>query len=99
MAVHYEWDVEVSAGQDTDDLDAGDIVDHWFCDSFAQAKAEALTAPDDGFVKTIVLIRHDDEGSNWAYFEDGKLPAFFQDAYQNDTAKVPKRFHAEILKA
>lgn len=49
----------------------------------------------------VCLVRDDwrrrgDAPRSWAYLKDGKLPEYFVDAYDNQTVKVPQRFHAEI---
>lgn len=100
MAVRYKWDVEYVTTVASADNDAGEILDHDFCDSYAEAKMRAaLPAPDEGMHFEIVLVRDDDNMRSWAYMEDGKIPEHFRDAYDNDYAKVPQRFHKEVLAA
>ena len=89
----YEWAVEY--------MDGEDIVDAVQQDTFAQVKALADKAEN----TELVLVRNvwdgnDLEDRSWAYIEDGKLPEYFSDPVGNDTsAKVPKRFHAELRRA
>ena len=99
MAAHYEWDVETQAVGDSGTAENGDVLDHDFCSSYAEAVRNlANDPPQSGEYKVIVLIRDDDICKAWAYMEDGKLPDFFADAYGNEDAKVPQRFHAEVYR-
>lgn len=95
MTVVYEWDVETVAAVESDDHEQDECVDHYHTESFAEAQRVAATQAPDGFRHQIVLVRDDDEGRSWAYV-NGKLPEFFTDADGHDTARVPKRFHAEL---
>lgn len=103
--VAYEWDVETYL--DTDHSGDGDIVDH----NHSQTAVDALSAlrepqaDPEGTIKTRLVLVRDvfDEGEDlvsraWAYVEDGKLPAMFNDT-TCDIAKVPQRFHKELAKA
>jgi hypothetical protein len=93
MTVVYEWDVE------TIDLN-GDIQDHDHRNTYAEVLSVSMRAPPvSGEKHAIVLVRDDDNGRSWAYMENGKLPEYFEDAYQQEVAKVPKRFHAEVARA
>ena len=89
MSVDYEWCCEV--------VDChGDIVDNYFADSLEDAWN---WINDDDYVNEyqICLVRTADNGDRaWAYLtDDGRLPAYFADAYGHDTTKVPQRFHRE----
>mgnify|MGYP001618257199 CR=1 FL=1 len=96
MTVHYEWDVElVRTYADGDN----DVVDHNFFSTYLGCKWYVNKKKlDPSYSLEIVLVCDDDNGRSWAYMEDGKLPEYFQDAYQNDVCKVPVRFHNEVLK-
>lgn len=96
MAVHYEWDVEEQTAHESEGFEEGEVLEHWHSDTYAEAKKNAAREPDPGTVHKIVLVRDDDEGRSWAYMENGKLPEYFEDAYGQPHAKVPKRFHAEV---
>ena len=89
----YEWDVE--------EIDEhGDIIDHNHRDT-----AVAVLHLARGFaLSDVVLVRDvwkDDslQERSWAYVVDGRLPEFFEDAYQRQTVKVPARFHSELKAA
>lgn len=92
----YEWDVET--------VDAhGDIEDH---DHTASCDKHCVEAALDKTGRTrLVLVRDDfnKEGEqvdrHWAYVIDGKLPEYFEDAYQRRTCKVPRQYHRELAKA
>lgn len=94
VQVDYEWDCE--------QLDKhGDIVDHNFATSYAEALASC-----DGESSKVLLVRtegNDDDGvteRSWAYVENGRLPERFGDSWGRPTgAKVPKRFHVEVARA
>jgi len=94
MAVRYEWDVE--------EHEAGEVVNHWFQSSYRQLAgfvAVVTAKPTPGTTFHPVLVRDcDRDGRSWAYMTDGKLPEYTQDAYQRDEAKVPQRYHAEVLR-
>jgi len=97
--VRYEWDVEECNAVETTDLDEGEVIDHRHCETYTEVKRVLAETPPPGSVWSACLVRDDDNGRSWAYMEDGKLPEYFEDAYQHPTAKVPQRFHAEVLKA
>ena len=101
MTVKYEWDVETQAVGDSDANEHGDILEHEFCDSYAEALRTIAAFPaESGERRIIVLVRDDDVCRAWAYMEEpGVLPEFFADAYGNEDAKVPKSFHDEVAKA
>ena len=99
MAVRYEWDVELQTAVASDDHDEGEVVDHMFCGDFARSKRMAATAPEAGYRYALVLVRDDDNMRSWAYVTDGVLPSHFSDAYGEQYAKVPQRYHAEVAKA
>jgi hypothetical protein len=91
VSIVYEWCVEVVDSY-------GDIVDNYFADSLAQAIEWA--GDDDGeYEHQICLVRTEDTFNGdraWAYLtDDGRLPAYFADAFGHDTTKVPQRFHRE----
>lgn len=79
--------------------DYGDIYDIYHADTYAEAKrwAEGHTCRVD-----IGLVRdrgNDADGvidRQWAYIEDGKLPARFSACGGPDGPKVPARYHKEI---
>lgn len=88
MAVHYEWIIEESD-------EHGDIFDVRHYD----AVPVALMQPNE----ELGLLRkegNEDEGITdrlVAYVKDGRLPEFFENAWQTETdVQVPKRFHAEL---
>lgn len=100
MAVRYEWDVETQAVGDSETNEHGDVLDHDFCGSYAEALRTLANDPaKPGERKVIVLVRDDDVCKAWAYMEDGSLPDYFSDAYDNEDARVPKRFHDEVARA
>ena len=93
MTVVYEWDCETID-------EHGDIVEHMHGATYAEVKAWSLANTcKPGFTHSLVLVRDDDEGRAWAYIEDGRLPEFCQDAASCKIARVPQRFHREVLKA
>lgn len=97
MSVRYEWDVETCLDMDSEGNE--DIVDHNHTESYAEALADFKQPAEEGTFKRIVLVRDDDKCRSWAYMEEGKLPEYFEDAYNQETVKVPKRFHDEVTKA
>ena len=99
MTVRYEWDVEVQTAAASDDHEESEVIDHLFCKSFIEAVTTAAIDAGEDLKHVIVLVRDDDNQRSWAYLEDGKLPTHFEDAYQNQYAKVPQCFHAEVLTA
>jgi hypothetical protein len=93
--IRYEWLVEtVDEHEDITD------VSHW--DTFAQAQRDAARVAPDGCKLQVGLVRdflnEDDndelESREWAYLENGVLPAVFTDG-----RRVPKRFAAEVAAA
>ena len=83
--VFYEWDWET--------VEDGDVVNHNFADKLSEFH-------DCDKSDELVLVRDDftDRGLDrtWAYVKDDKLPEYFQDAYQRDETRVPKRFYKEF---
>ncbi len=78
--VEYEWDYE---GVDAH----GDVDDHYF-----QEKLADYPKPPHPKHERMVLLRHDDGGTMWAYVEHARLPRCFNGT---DVA-VPARFHLEL---
>jgi hypothetical protein len=100
MPAYYEWTVELI--EDYRD-GCNDIVDSNHFDTYADAKryADSLTVPyshyiDIGVERRMYNADGDLISTAWAYIEDGKLPAFFEDAYGRVAVKVPARFHKEL---
>ncbi len=81
MTTEYEWDIE------TIDLSTDDIEDHDFRDELA-----CFPKPPRPRRERLVLVRHDEGGSMWAYVEHAQLPPTFEGT---DVA-VPARFHREL---
>lgn len=99
MTVIYEWSVELTTTVETEDKEAGEVLDSTFWDSYHEAKAFRDETPtDDGQEWLIVLVRDDDNGRSWAYMEDGVLPEMTTGAYSEPVAKVPQKFHKEVAK-
>lgn len=95
--VQYEWDVEACAAADTAEHEEGEVLEHWHQSSYKDAYAFYKRVPAAGERYELVLVRDDDNGRSWAYCdENGRLPDHFEDAYNCETAKVPKRFVAEV---
>jgi len=100
MTVWYEWDCELQTVVDSEEHEAGEVLDHRFQASYQRVKDYIeTTVPDEGCKFVAVLVLTDDNNRAWAYVEDGKLPEFFLDAYNSEYRKVPKMFHAEVAKA
>lgn len=100
ISVWYEWDVEEVADGDSDDLEDGEVIEHWFQESYSGCLFQMRKEPNDGTKWQAVLVCNTDDSRSWAYLQDdGTLPEFFEDAYQQQTRKVPKRFHEEVFKA
>jgi hypothetical protein len=97
-SVAYEWDVETRADGDTDKQEDGEVIDHDFCESFAEAKKKAAETPPEGCRFEIVLVCDDDVGRSWAELENGLLPERFCDALGRERKQVPKRFVDEVAK-
>lgn len=96
--VNYEWCIE----HYTDD-EFEDIVDNHFSDVLDFRPKHFIA--NDGEKTRLVLVRN--EGNEvdglqdryWAYVENNKLPELFTDDRGYPVSiKVPKKFHAEILK-
>lgn len=96
MTVSYEWDVELCTAEESDEYEENEVLDHTFCSSYAEAVQAASQVPEEGCKNVLVLVRTDDNSRAWAYLEDGKLPEYFSDAYGNDVAKVPQKYHKEV---
>ena len=96
MAVHYEWDAETVSDDGYED-----VLDH----SHRDNAVDAIRDLEQGSNTRLVLVRdvyREHEGlvdRTWAYIEDDKLPERFSDAYGNEDALVPKRYHAELKSA
>lgn len=101
MTISYEWDVELQTSVETEDHEAGEVIDHNHVSSFKEALALASRKAQAGHKNVIVLVRDDDIRStrSWAYHEDGIFPLYFHDAYGNRCGKVPLRFIVEVGKA
>lgn len=99
MTVKYEWDVELLTAFESDAHEQDEVIDHNFCETYAEAKTLASKNPGEGFKFEIVLVRDDDDRRSWAYLDNGKLPEFAEDAYGCNWGKIPKRFHSEVAKA
>lgn len=99
MTILYEWDVEEVTSEESDSHDKGEVVEHWFQDSFADCVKQCSKPPYPGTEWVTVLVCTTDDSRSWAYLkDDGALPEYFEDAYQHRTRKVPKCFHTEVLK-
>jgi hypothetical protein len=99
MTVCYEWDVETHTATETEEHEAGEVLDHDHRDSYAQCLHVASQPAPEGCRFAIVLVRDDDSGRSWAYLEEGKLPSHFINAYGIDVAKVPLQYHREVERA
>jgi hypothetical protein len=110
MAVRYEWDVETldAAPSEANGFDP-DILEHYHCETYAEALSMAAHYSAEGWPNRIVLVRdvgNDLDGLTdraWAYMKDGKLPETFSYAgasnYEDSGIAVPKRFHREAERA
>lgn len=100
MTVYYEWDVEIVQSIDTEDKEAGEILEHCHQEKYQHIlDFIRQNPPEYGTRYDVVLVRDDDEGRSWSYMgTDGKLDDFFYDAYLKKISKVPKRFHEEITR-
>ncbi len=96
--VEYEWDCETQTSVDSAEHEEGEVLDHRHGESYAKVALDASAIPEPGERFAIVLVRDDEAGRSWAYVEDGKLPDYFSDADGRNAAKVPKRFHVEVLR-
>lgn len=98
--IGYEWDIEET------EAESGDILDHYHVGKLSEFSPEQVAAIDNRS-RVLVLVRDDwgmDGERSWAYTITGPdgtlmLPTHFEDAYNRDTAKVPKKFHAELARA
>lgn len=97
--VHYEWVVELTTTEATDEHEADEVLDVHGCQGYLDASRLAATLTEPGLAGVIVLVRDDLAGRSWAYLEDGALPSHFSDAYGNEVSKVPARFVAEVARA
>jgi hypothetical protein len=102
--VHYEWDAEQVNITDIDPETGepyNDVQDHNHNDIDTVLSEIA----EEGCRVDVVLVRNvgnEDDGlvdRQWAYVEDGKLPEFFEDAYQKPLCRVPQKFHVELRRA
>lgn len=90
MKVAYEWNIETVDAYD-------DIVDNDFADKLATLNPEDLDS-----MHRLCCVRDeytDTEGvqdRQWCYPTDDGLPEFFQDAYQQNGAKVPQKIRREF---
>lgn len=84
MPAIIEWLVE-----EIDEND--DIVNVHHAETYSQAVQWAADAPKAriGLVRDLPRL----DGRSWAYIVDGKLPEYFTDAYDDQTAKVPQKYH------
>lgn len=88
MTVHYEWDVE-----EVDEH--GDIIQHWFQDSYIDCLKFVENNPDKNL--DIVLVKTTDEERGWFYLSEyDTLPRVFSDAYNKNLGNVPKKYILEI---
>lgn len=97
MAVTYEWDVETVTTADTAEHEEGECLEHYHCDSFAEALTIAARPAPDGCEHLIVLVRDDDDGRTWSYVHEGELLPFI-DANGTTCMQAPKRFLAEVAR-
>ena len=96
--VRYEWDIETVTNEDTEEYEAGEVMDHNHRDDFADTLWCVEAAPPEGMHYEVVLVRDDDEGRSWAYLTNGRLGSHFLDAYQRRTRPVPQRFRIEVAR-
>lgn len=99
MNVQYEWVVELTTTEATDEHEADEVLDVHGCQSYLDAKDTASRLSEPGAAGMIVLVRDDLAGRSWAYLKDGALPSHFTDAYGAAASKVPARFAAEVARA
>lgn len=87
--IRYEWDVLELDGN-------GDIIEHHHCDTLAQAVIcfRQFTAASIELVRDVGNDANGLTDRQWAEIERGRLPTEFSEG-----AMVPKRFHAECLRA
>lgn len=91
--VDYEWSVEK--------LEDGDVSENYPQDSYKDCLEFCKENPE--IDTSIVLIVNEFEYNmpdrSWAYVVDGKLPTHAIDSWKEETRKIPKKFHRELLKA
>ncbi len=97
--VFYEWDVEEVTDVESERYEEGEVIEHWHQESYADCQHLTAQKAPSGMRFEIVLVCNTFDDRSWAYVENGKLPKYFENAYQNKTRKVPKRFHDELAKA
>lgn len=93
MNVYYEWDVET--------VEDGEVVDHHFCENYADAHkvcSDIMADTSGGQLAEIVLVRDHIYSRGWAYVKNGVLPEYFADALDEQLTKVPLRFVKEVAK-
>lgn len=98
MATYYEWDCEIIAAEDSEAHEAEEVLDHWHGESFAEVLRTYRSEPEPGTAHRIVLVRDDPVCRSWAYLDAGRLPEMFENADGNPWAKVPARFHVEVMR-
>ena len=104
MTITYEWDIEEI---DVSEPDEPEVLDHNHQDALKDYSLSEVGRIN-GATFCLVLVRNDHDrfddlkDRQWAYaVRDGSgwsLPEFFQNAYEREECKVPKRFHEEISK-
>ena len=100
MTIYFEWTAELVDHN-------GDIVDNAFCDTYAEIVKAAKDMEDDGHAVRIGLVRdrYDDRTNTlacrtWSYIGCNFptiLDMYFTNWVGERIAKVPKRFHWEIV--
>ncbi len=104
MPVFYEWDCEEVADGESEHYCDEDVIDHYHAETFQEVAGQAASKPPVGSKYRIVLVRDrlDKYDSlvcrSWAYLDGDKLPEYFEDAYNIQTAKVPQKFHNEVAR-
>lgn len=95
MSTTYEWDVET--------MEHGEILGRVHSDTALEAinyMRRNACLLETGQKFALVLVRDDDDGRSWTYVRsDGTLPPHFHDAYENEVAKMPRRFYDELRTA
>ena len=95
MTVKYEWDVETVTTVESEEREAGEVLDHYFCVSYREALWRSKQPAPEGCKYVIVLVRDDENSRSWAYMLPSGLPTFFTDASGN-TIQVPVKYHREV---
>jgi hypothetical protein len=87
MTATIEWLIE-----EIDEHD--DIVNVNHAETYAQAVqfANGVSKVRIGLVRDLPRLG----GRSWAYIVDGKLPEYFTDAYDDNTARVPLKYHNAV---